>query len=202
MHFRFCSLHVSSPCVYWLSLMFLLIFFLRNFLNLLYFSFFFEKKNSFFICSSLFVKLFLFDLLFCFTPFLVCFFQSCAFKQDNVTFFWDTKNTCLKPSKNFFSEFILTSEKKKKFFNHFSNLFFWNPFFKKKKRFSDLLRIVFLFLLFWISSFYTKIAFVTKMFLSISHFVVISWNPHALRIARSIEGSLDHCCVLWRSWAS
>ena len=27
-------------------------------------------------------------------------------------------------------------------------------------------------------------------------------DPHALRIACAIEGSLDHCCVSWRSWAS
>ena len=46
MHFRFCSLHVSSPCVYWLSLMFLLYFFLKLFWISIIFLFFFKKKKK------------------------------------------------------------------------------------------------------------------------------------------------------------
>ena len=62
-------------------LCFFCLFFLRNFFESpLFFLFFLKKKNFFFICSSLFVKLFLFDLLFCFTPFLVCFFSILCFQ--------------------------------------------------------------------------------------------------------------------------
>ena len=139
----FFSFHISSPyvclslCLFTLSLVLpLLIPFFEN--SPLFF--FFLKKTSFFICSSLFVKLFLFHLLCCFAPFPVCFcfFQSCSFEQDKLTFFSWQKNHLFNTSKNLFPEFLLIFSKglSSFCFSNFSKF----PFSKKKKK-----------LFFWIS---------------------------------------------------
>ena len=173
--------------------------------------FFIFLKKSFFHLFIPFCKTFFWWIsFFCFTLFSF-FFQSCSFEQDERDLFFLTQKQLFKPFQEYiFSQFLsFDIWKEQKFFNHFSVFFFFfekNPFFQKKQK--KLIFLIFLenpfwpFLLFWITSFSTKIAFVTKMFLSMPHFVIISWNPHALRIARAIEGSLDYCWVSWRSWAS
>ena len=101
-----CFLSSSLPLamfVYSLSLVLpLLSLFLKNRIGLI-FRYFFFKKKPFFICSSLFVSVFLFYLLCCFAPF---FFNRALSNKINWFFFWQ-KNHLFHHSKNSFSEFLL-----------------------------------------------------------------------------------------------
>ena len=151
MHFRCCSLHVSSPYVYLLSLMFLLFVFIPYFFETLFwisFIFIFFKTNPFFIRSSLFVKLFLFDLLFLVVSFSFI-FNLVLSNKITWPFFFDPKS--LNPSK-IFSEFLsFDISKEKKFVNHFSICFLKSFFLKKKTVFSSWKIPFHPFRLFWIT---------------------------------------------------
>ena len=124
----------ASRYVYLLSLslvlpLLILFFFLKIHL---YLFFFFQKKTSFFICSSLFVKLFLFHLLCCFAPFPVCFcfFNRVLSNKINWLFSLGRKTTCLIPPRTYFLNFCFFF---RKVFHRFVFDFFEVPFFKKKK---------------------------------------------------------------------
>ena len=74
----------------------LFLFFEKNWIYIIYFSFFVEKSLNFELvistCKTLLVLSF-----FCFVPFSDCFFQWCSFEQDQVYlfFFLEAKTTCL-----------------------------------------------------------------------------------------------------------
>ena len=129
--FSFFSYHVSSPCVcsrhvclISLSLSLLCCFCLFYFFfNHLYFFFRFFFLISFLICSSFFVKLFLFYLHCCFAFFLVL-FNRVRSNKINWSFFFVQNNHLLNPSKNLFAEFLLFDVKS---LSSFFVLFFLDP---------------------------------------------------------------------------
>ena len=106
-------------------------FFFENSLLFIFLLFSKKKRPPFSFVHPFFVKLFLCHLLCCFAPFPVCFcfFQSCSFEQDKLTFFFWQKNHLFNTSKNLSSEFLLFVFLKS--LSSFFFDFFEVPFFKK-----------------------------------------------------------------------
>ena len=130
MHFRCCSLHVSSPCVYltlcYVSSVCVYLFFLETFfLNLLHFSFF--VRSPFWFVSL----------------FFLCFFNLVLSNKIISTSFLTQKHMFNPAPRIYFLNFChLTSEMKRSSFIMFRICFFFlkSLFQKKKNDFFDLLR--------------------------------------------------------------